>query len=272
MADFWALQANAPYIATQLLNYVLQAPSSLRSALQAEADASLNIAADSSEAEPLTFPHLATTLPLLGSCISETMRLGTSTFSIRDVEQPFVLPGKADKGKDAGDLVIPAKTRLLCITRVDHLDDDRYDGNAAEWDGRRFMDREGEEVGGNGEDEWRSKRAREVYGFGGGISRCTSSPPPLPLSSLTEPIIDTGEGQHFATAEMKAFASLLLSRFDVEIVSPLADPDFDDKYDRIKLTGVPAGGFMPKRIENRSAFMSFSSLLSPPPLPVPVSY
>jgi hypothetical protein len=170
---------------------------------------------------------------------------------------------------------------LLCITRVDHLDDSRYDGNAAEWDGQRFMDHEaerGDEEGTEDEERgWKSKRAREVYGFGGGISRVRllSFFSLFHYKLLTASRCSQCEGQHFATAEMKAFASLLLSRFDLEIVSPtIADPDFDAKYDKIKLAGVKEGGFMPKKILNRSASSSVLSpflgsyLLTFPPLPV----
>lgn len=178
-SDFWALQANAPYIGVQLLVFLLQAPESLRDDLLAEIDASLALAGALSDGnEPLTFPHLASTLPLLGSAITETLRLGTSTFSIRNVEQPFVLPTTAGEKHDA--VVIPANTRLICATRLHHLSEDVWGGNgtaASAWDGRRFADggeAKGEERG------WRSRRARHVYGFGGGISRVR----PLYLSRL----------------------------------------------------------------------------------------
>ncbi|GAA5967488.1 hypothetical protein JCM11641_000564 [Rhodosporidiobolus odoratus] len=239
VADFWALQANAPFIAIQTLIYLLQSPPSFRAAVQAESNASLSLAAASTEPEPLTFFHLAQTLPLVGSAIVETLRLGTSTFSIRVVEQPLVLSSSRNGAKEKeerSEVVIPARTRLICATRCHHLDHAHWDGNAAEWDGRRFVNEEG--GGENGEDaSWRSKRAREVYGFGGGISRC--------------------EGQHFATAELKAFTALLLSSFDVDLVSLRNEPDVAERYDRVKLSGVSELGFMPKRLPNRVGMGAF---------------
>ncbi|GAA5872235.1 hypothetical protein JCM8547_004790 [Rhodosporidiobolus lusitaniae] len=232
VADFWALHANAQFICTQLLIYFLQSPPSLRSAVQAEIDTSISIAASSSHSEPFTFSHVAETLPLVGSCIVETLRLGTSTLSIRDVEKPFVIPA----GKDKGEYVIPAGTRLVCATRIDHLDDARYDGNAGEWDGRRFFD--GDEEGVPEEEKgWKSRRGNQVYGFGGGISRC--------------------EGQHLATAEMKTFMALLFESLDVELVSPRDDPDFANKYDLIKVQGVEQDGWKPKSLAGRVGMGAF---------------
>ncbi|BGP38715.1 hypothetical protein JCM10449v2_002650 [Rhodotorula kratochvilovae] len=230
IADFWALQANAPYIGVQLLVFLLQAPPSLRADLLSEIDSSLTVAAESPDAEPLTFPHLASTLPLLGSCITETLRLGTATFSIRIVEQPFVLPTSA--GETNSHIVIPANTRLICATRVHHLSDEVWDGNAGEWDGRRFYDDEASEGAADEEEpSWKSKRARDVHGFGGGISRC--------------------EGQHFATAELKAFNSLFFSTFDLELISPKGKPTFGELYEPVKLAGVEENGFRPRRIPER---------------------
>ncbi|GAA5942569.1 hypothetical protein JCM3775_000260 [Rhodotorula graminis] len=226
IADFWALQANAPYIGIQLLVFLLQAPQPFRDELLAEIDSSLAVTEDSPGPDLLTFQHLSSTstLPLLSSCITETLRLGTATFSIRVVPQPFVLPTSA--GEKHPEVVIPADTRLICATRVHHLNDEVWD-RASEWDGKRFFDEKdkGEEAG------RRSRRARDVYGFGGGNSRC--------------------EGQHFATAELKAFTSLFLSTFEVEVVSPVGKPDFDELYEPIELAGVDKPGFRPRRIPER---------------------
>ncbi|BGP14678.1 hypothetical protein JCM10213_006242 [Rhodosporidiobolus nylandii] len=237
-ADFWALQANAPYVAVQLLIYLLQTPPTFRSALRAEADNSLSLAAESTEAEPLTFFHLAQTLPLLGSCIVETLRLGTSTFSIRDVEQPLLVRSDGEKGKPAKEVIIPPNSRLINATRCSHLDEAQW-ARADEWDGRRFVDEKEdlEEGGDDGERGRRSKRAREVYGFGGGISRC--------------------EGQHLATSELKSFFALFFTMFDVDLVSPANEPEVDAKFDRIKLTGVEDNAFMPKRLPNRVGMGTF---------------
>ncbi|GAA5835857.1 hypothetical protein JCM9279_002121 [Rhodotorula babjevae] len=235
IADFWALQANAPYIGVQLLIFLLQAPQSLRDELLAEIDTSVTLAGDSSDAEPLTFQHLAS-LPLLGSCIIETLRLGTSSFSIRVVPQPFILP--TSTGEKHPEVVLPADTRLVCATRVHHLNDEVWDGTASEWYGKRFFD--GVELGEGEESGWRSKRARDVYGFGGGISRC--------------------EGQHFATAELKAFTSLFLSTFELDLVSPVNKPNFDELYEPINLAGVDKPGFRPRRIPGRVGMGAYQFL------------
>ncbi|GAA5828459.1 hypothetical protein JCM11251_006259 [Rhodosporidiobolus azoricus] len=243
VADFWALQANAPFLAIQLLIYLIQAPSSLRFDIQNEIDNSVSLASERSDSEAFSFAHLAQTLPLLQSCIVETLRLGTSTFSIRDVEQPLHLCSTVTHSKTGEikqeNVVIPPKSRLICATRVHHLDEKAWGKDAKEWDGRRFFDEqlEGKDVGDEGERGVKSKRAREVYGFGGGVSRC--------------------EGQHFAAAELKAFFTLLFSTFELEAVSPFEQPDAKEKFDRVKLLGVVERGFMPKKIPNRIGMGAF---------------
>ncbi|GAA6002016.1 hypothetical protein JCM10207_003039 [Rhodosporidiobolus poonsookiae] len=224
VADFWALQANAPFIALQLLLYLLQAPSSLRTSLVTELDTSLRLSDPSSFPSTLNFPHLAQTLPLLSSCITETLRLGTSSFSVRAVQKPFAIAQP-----DGPDLVLPQGSRLLCATRAHHLDEKSWDGTAGTWDGRRFLDEQG-----GGEEGKKSKRAREVHGFGGGISKC--------------------EGQHFATAELKVLTALFLSTFSAELLPPAPDTA---KYDPIRLAGQGAPGFMPKRNPTRPGLGAF---------------
>ena len=105
--------------------------------------------------------HLSQNLPLLQSCNTETLRIGTSVFSIRDVEQPLPL-----KTRNKAEVVIPPKSRVICATRASHLDQATWGDEAHKWDGRRFFDEDADE-----ESEKKSTRAREVWGFGGGISR-----------------------------------------------------------------------------------------------------
>ena len=120
----------------------------------------------------LDMATLSTTLPLISSCLHETLRLSTSSFSIRVVEEDFFLPlgtptSADDKAAEASALVsgyvIPAGAQVICTTRVPHVDVKRWGEDAYSWDGRRFVDREGDGTE-------RSERAREVRGFGGGIS------------------------------------------------------------------------------------------------------
>jgi len=61
------------------------------------------------------------------------------------------------------------------------------------------------------------------------------------------------EGQHFATAELKAFTSLFLSTFELELVSPVDKPTFGELYEPIELAGVDKPGFRPRRIPGRGA-------------------
>lgn len=180
VADFWASMANAPFIAVRLLIALLQAPPDLRRDLQSEIDAAMDpvLGDDKAEAPELSFAYLAEKLPLLGSCITETMRLETSALSIRVVEKEIVL--SSDKSDTVhAEVVVPAHSRLVNVTRMHHLNDAAWEGNASEWDGRRFFDGDGTKSASAEEAEdphWRSRRAREVYGFGGGISRVSRNP------------------------------------------------------------------------------------------------
>lgn len=159
--------ANAPSVAVWALLYILQSPTVLVDVL-AEIDAR-------GEEAPLDIANLSTDLPLLSSCLTETLRLATSSFSIRVVQADFFLPLGATDGEDkkaeaveAAGCVIPAGSKIVCATRVSHLDEESWGSDAAAWDGKRFFDRPGEGTE-------RSKRVREVRGFGGGISIVRSS-------------------------------------------------------------------------------------------------
>jgi hypothetical protein len=157
LADCWALQANAPFAAVWLLLSILQSPSVLPSLL-AEI-------ASSKSSDQMSMKGLSTSLPLLSSCLTETLRLATSSFSIRIVESPFFLSTATSSNPSSTQgYMIPERSRIICATRVSHLDEERWE-DAGVWDGRRFLDEESKEGG-----ELPSKRVREVHGFGGGIS------------------------------------------------------------------------------------------------------
>jgi len=72
--------------------------------------------------------------------------------------------------------VIPPNSRLICGTRVSHLDSSTWGEDANVWDGRRFFDEVTEKTAKEegGTELEKSKRARRVWGFGGGISRVSS--------------------------------------------------------------------------------------------------
>jgi cytochrome P450 len=105
-------------------------------------------------------------MPLAASCIQETIRLTTSTLSIRIVEKSFVLPIPAStKGTaDHDGFLIPGGSRIVCATRAAHLSDEIWGDDPSAWDGGRFIDRDGEEK------EIKTKRAQGMRGFGGGVS------------------------------------------------------------------------------------------------------
>ncbi|KAF9494377.1 cytochrome P450 [Pleurotus eryngii] len=186
--DLWALQANAPYIASALLLYILQ--SDILHQVREEIDA----LPKQSEGTPDPVVTLKTlsSMPLVTSCVQETVRMNTSSFSIRVVEKDFVLSPSSEGG-----IFIPAGMRVVCITRVAHLMDDLWGAHPESWIGDRFLaEKEGDALS--------SKRSREMNGFGGGISIC--------------------EGRHLATAELKSILTIMLSNLDITPLQHIADP------------------------------------------------
>ncbi|GAA5961005.1 hypothetical protein JCM3765_006500 [Sporobolomyces pararoseus] len=222
VADAWALQANAPYVPSQLLLCLLQGPETLLKGVVSEIDRSISLACESASS-PHSMHHLSQHLPLLQSCITETLRTGTSVFSIRDVEQPLPL-----RARNQAEVVIPPKSRVICATRASHLDQVTWGEEAHKWDGRRFFDGDVEKVASLEESEKKSTRAREVWGFGGGISRC--------------------EGNQLATFELKSFISILLATFEFEIVAHSSSTLED--YETLSLAGT-RDGLRPKRRPGR---------------------
>ncbi|KAJ8519223.1 hypothetical protein ONZ45_g3801 [Pleurotus djamor] len=183
MGDLWALQANAPFAATALVLYVLQ--STLLPRVIQEFDAI--------PTNDVNMKALAS-MPLAASCVQETVRLNTSSFSIRLVQKDFVLSLSED---DPGFLIPCDGTRVVCITRTAHLTEQIWGESPDSWVGDRFLAQ-------NGEDTISAKRSREMNGFGGGISAC--------------------EGRHLATAELKTILFLLLSHLEVTPLQHVADP------------------------------------------------
>lgn len=181
LGTYWAMQANAPFAATHVMLHVLQAPPATRAAVQAELTAYLN---DESIAEPFSFNTLSSSdvLPLLTSAILETLRLESSTFSIRNVEAQEGYPvydSLRRQGKqDSQPAIVPRGGRIVCATRLSQLngaewiddddkddDDDKEDDESAlavssgqVWDAERFLGERG------------SQRTRKLRAFGGGIS------------------------------------------------------------------------------------------------------
>jgi hypothetical protein len=161
-ADLWALQANTPYIAAALLLYIIQ--STLLPAIREEID---NIPTKGDLAMPDLDMKALASLETVASCVQETLRLNTSSFSIRIVEESFVLNtaiSHDEKGSLTQCFSIPRGSRIICATRAAHLSDAIWGRDPSIWDGERFLGSVDEEVG------EKNKKAREMRGFGGGIS------------------------------------------------------------------------------------------------------
>ncbi|KAL8279942.1 hypothetical protein RQP46_007792 [Phenoliferia psychrophenolica] len=125
VGDCWAIQANAPFAAVWTLLFTLQSPllSDVRTEIEALKD---------DVTSKLDMATLSTSLPLVSSCLHETLRLATSSFSIRIVEEDYFLPVGAPLSPDS-DLdakateptasttgyVIPAGSQVICTTRCE---------------------------------------------------------------------------------------------------------------------------------------------------------
>ncbi|SCV72527.1 BQ2448_4064 [Microbotryum intermedium] len=191
-----ALQANGPFAAVWIVLYIIQSPLYPKILQEIESFSLSGRSPTQADLAP------STALPILSSAIYETLRLGSSTSSLRDVEKTFLLCADRDdeltKEKEGifhpnrGGQWIPQGSRVAAVMRAVHLDEDVWK-DAKLWDGERFIDREGEEPG------TRSKRTREVRAFGGGVSIC--------------------EGRHLAYSELKAMVAETLSRFEISVSS-----------------------------------------------------
>ncbi|KIY51428.1 cytochrome P450 [Fistulina hepatica ATCC 64428] len=203
-SDLWASQANAPPIAVALLVRVMQS-TSLQEQLRAEFEQSGLLERE----RGLTIQAMNEAFPLASSCVWETLRLETSSFSIRIAQENFLF--------DVGDrlVAIPKGARLVAATRTAHLCDPLWGDNSDEWDGQRFM------IEGSNQQETERIKARmlkEIRGFGGGVSMC--------------------EGRHLALSELKAVLAMMLLTFDMR---PVISPDDKSEYRPLKLKGVSPG-------------------------------
>lgn len=167
-----ALQANGPFAATWLLLHLLQSPSLLPS-LQSTISNHLT-----TFPTPFNYSTISpsTTLPLLHSTLFETLRLCSSSFSVRIVEEEMMVLECGENGRRRYE--IPKGGKVVAATRVGHLSQEGWGEDVKRWDGERFLDREGEEEVGE-----RSRKVKEVRAFGGGISvvsSCSSSPSAFP--------------------------------------------------------------------------------------------
>jgi hypothetical protein len=161
-ADLWALQANTPNAAGALLLYIIQ--STLLPAVREEIN---RIPTKNDSTTPDLDMKALASMEIVSSCVQETLRLNTSSYSIRVVEESFILPTsfiRDVKGASTPGYLIPGGSRIVCATRAAHISGAIWGSNPSIWDGTRFLEREEDEAG------MKSKRAREMRGFGGGVS------------------------------------------------------------------------------------------------------
>ncbi|KAF8576421.1 cytochrome P450 [Ramaria rubella] len=184
-SEFWGLQANSIYAAYWVLALKLQQPEGL-AALIAEVDKAKGDwetqHPDHSSYENQHQWVLDVTLPLLNSTIQESLRLASSSFSVRRVCMPTNFAG----------FNFEAGERLVCVTRSVHMDDEIHP-NPQEFDPTRYME---------GQNKFMKNGKivpNHLIPFGGGISMC--------------------EGRHFALRELKIFLALMMTYVAVEIDS-----------------------------------------------------
>jgi len=199
--DFWAMQANAIWAAYWFVLELLQSPDAYTSVLN-ELDAVRDAWVAEHPDTPLTLTTFAKfmqdsgdKLRFMASGVLETLRLRTSTFSIRRVAEPTEFAGYQFSVGD----------QLICATRSVHLDEEIHT------DPTRFvLDRYVD-----GQLKKASKNGKPVPNhsmpFGGGTSMC--------------------EGRHFAQSEIKTFVALLLTYCTLEVAPGTSWPEM--RMDRL---------------------------------------
>lgn len=158
LGDFWALLANNPFAVSWIVIYLIQADKQLYKDVMSEID-SIDL--------HTTLPSQAD-MPLLTSVIFETLRLKSSSFSIRRAPptNESVTHLRVDEDDHNGIFIQPGE-KLTCITRVGHLDPNVWGETARQWDGRRFYD---DPATSDTDKPKKSRRIPEVRAFGGGVS------------------------------------------------------------------------------------------------------
>ncbi|KAK0443199.1 cytochrome P450 [Armillaria borealis] len=202
--ELWALEANAIMVAFWVIVLSLQQhPDGLGLApLVAEID----------KVRPANPENndwiISASMPLLVSTIKETLRMTTSTFSIRRVTKDTVLAGYELK----------EDTRVVCVTRAVHLDEEIHE------DAHRFIPDRYLKIDAG---QRLFKDGKEIKDhsmpFGGGVSIC--------------------EGRHFALTELKIFLTLLLTHTKIEIDSEKGpQPAVELCTDRMGVGAMPPRG------------------------------
>jgi len=183
----WAVEANTTWAIYWSIVFLLQYPNVMDSVL-AEVDAArakwLGAHTDTqlSQANFHDFMQDSSDqFPLLTSCIQESLRLRSSSFSIRRVANPTEFAGYHF---DAGE-------HLVCNTRALHMDEKIYE-RPTEFVYDRFTEAGKKRAVQNGR-----SASPPFLPFGGGVSMC--------------------EGRHFAMGAMKTFIAILLTFYTIKV-------------------------------------------------------
>ncbi|KAH8101770.1 cytochrome P450 [Cristinia sonorae] len=185
-SDLWAMEANAIWAVYWFIVLLLQHPEDLRR-VNAEIDSARDKWTSAHSNSPFNASSLpqfiadsADQFPLITSGILETLRLRTSSFSIRRVTTPT----------EFGGYKFDVDDQLICNTRIIHMDEEIHE-RPYDFVLDRYVDG-GKKYTKNG-----SPVPNHTLPFGGGVSIC--------------------EGRHFAQAEIKTFIVTLLSLATIEV-------------------------------------------------------
>jgi cytochrome P450 len=171
-ADLWALNANAIWAAYWIFALHLRDRPEGLSLLIAEVDASrMAYVAANPSSKPITedpeamhawLSGASASMPLLNSAIQETLRIASSSASVRSVTRDTVLSEHHLKRGE----------RIVCYSRAIHLDDEIHEA-PDQYEPARFVDTS----------KVRTKDGKRVTNhslpFGGGVSMCEGRYVPL---------------------------------------------------------------------------------------------
>ncbi|KAG8950079.1 hypothetical protein FRC00_007861 [Tulasnella sp. 408] len=188
-SDFWAANSNMSWGFFWCIGLMLHEPQSL-APLYEEIDAARDFWSKAHPNADLSGDSLTdlaeflsnASLPLITSVVSETLRVSSSSFSIRAVvEDGATINGYPQFEFSKGDV-------LICQARSVHLDQEIYGPDAAVFKPDRFLDSGIVTEGGV---------HRPFLPFGGGVSKC--------------------DGRHYASKGCKFVFALFLLNFDIKL-------------------------------------------------------
>ncbi|KAG8912298.1 hypothetical protein FRC00_004832 [Tulasnella sp. 408] len=216
-SDFWAANGNMTWGFFWCINLMLHEPQSL-SPLYEEVDTTRDAWLKAHPSADLSGGSLTdlgeflnnASLPLITSTVSESLRVSSSSFSIRTVVGDGVtINGYPQFEFSEGDI-------LICQTRSVHLDQEVYGLDAATFKPERFLDSGIVTEGGS---------RKPFLAFGGGVSQC--------------------EGRHYAAKGCKFALALFLLNFDIKLDPAHEAPSSGSKL--FDMTRIGSGILHPKK-------------------------